>query len=252
MELAEMLSVLWRTKWIILVTAVVAASIVAASEFRSESTYEAEALLVVGNLGTTEPTGREDELAQTYAKLVNTEGVLAEAAAEYGSGATAKNMGAVSSETSEEGTYITLRYTSDDSQEAIDKVNAVARGLVAYVDNAKDENFEGDRKRILNELVDVESELAQLEANPVPDEGRRNALNNVRQTLIRSYEELTVQGLSSNNLTIVNMASSSVKDANHPWRNTIVAFIIGAIIGAAIGFAVDTVRKALRGAAYMA
>lgn len=245
MDLAEMLSVVWRAKWIILLTGVVCASIVALISFQEDPIYSAEAVLVVGNVGSTSLPGREDELAFSYGELVKTREVQEHAANSGESDRPAEELTGVTAATAEDSPYVILTTTDNSALGAIEKVNAMSKGLVAYVDELKDAGVEADKQRVLDELAQIENEQALIRANPNGDEGRFRALDGVRQGLIRQYEELNLESFTTNKLSVVSLATSASSSNPQPWRNTIIGFFVGCIVGLGLGFAIASVRKAL-------
>jgi capsular polysaccharide biosynthesis protein len=246
LDLVELLAVLWRSKWIILITAVVAGSVVAYDSFTRQKTYEAESMLVVGNFSSTSLPGREDELAFSYGQLVGTNEVLEKTAELAGNGSDASEFRGVATETAKDSPYLKLIARDTTALGAIDRVNAVAQGLVAYVDDLKKQNIASDQQMLLQKLTDVENDLSRLRADPNGDAGRIQALEGARQSLLRQYEELNLESSSANRLTIVSGATSATTEATRPLRNTLIALLVGAVVGTALGFATDSVRKSLR------
>ena len=75
MNLFDILSTIWRSKWIIIATAIVAAGFVFYRSYSQETIYQAEAILAVGNFGGARLSG-EDKIAASYAELAQTRNVL--------------------------------------------------------------------------------------------------------------------------------------------------------------------------------
>lgn len=249
MDLVELLSAVWRTKWIALAVAVIAAGLVGVQSFQKPTTYKAEAVLVVGNLGsgtTLGRTGGEDKLATSFGELVNTPGVLEKAAENSDAGLTASQLaGAVVPATEDFSPYLRLVSTDTSQDAAVEEANAVAEGLVAYVADFQQRILDGDRERLLADLTRMDDEIKVLETQH-SDDSRLEALKELRQSLVKQYEELSTEYLNSGSLEIVSLAEKAAMDPQHPWRNTAIAFIVGAIVGIGIGLGVDSVRKALR------
>jgi len=240
---------MWRSKWIILLTATISASVVAYNSFRVQPSYQAEAILVVGNLATGSQLGRlggEDMLAATYSDLIQTPVVLRKAIEQSGLDKTPAELEAlITSETAKESPYFRLQATDYTSEDAIEEANAVAKGLVAYLDELQVEGIKESREKIVAELADIEKEQSNIRTGLAKDDGRLHALDQVKLFLNEQYEESAVQSFSGSKLRIISLADVATANKSNAWRNTIIAFFAGALAGIGLGFAVDSVRKAL-------
>lgn len=242
-----MLSILWRSKWIILVTALVAGAVVAFDSYSEEQGYRADTLLVVSSLAPTNVFSNENMLATSYAELATTDRVKTKAFAipgnENDSDRTTTSV--ISAEVDSETPFIRISATNTDARQAVTDANAVADALVDYVSELEQQNLQEKRDSLLDQLVEIEGQQNQVAASQPVDQTRINALEAVRQSVIRQYEEINA-GLTQSNITIVDEAERAVPLTTNPARNTIIAIMLGALAGAIIGFSVNSVRKALR------
>ncbi len=248
MDLVEMLSTLWRTKWIILIVAIVVAGIVGYSTYQKDEIFIANAKLVVGSLGSTSSLGRiggEDQLAASYSELIQVTDVLQRAVDESGLKMSAAQLrGHVSASTAKGSPYINLQGADLNAQAAIDEVNAVAKGFSVYLADRQKKNVEQSKQEIIRQLTDLTNEQNAIRALPAPDEARLTALNDVRAELLKQFQQIDLDA-GGNKVEIVSMATDASADPTHLWRNTIIGFFIGLLGGIGIGFATESVRNAL-------
>ena len=242
MDLAEMLSTIWRSKWIILAVALITAGVVAVVTLRSDEVYEAEAVVMVGTLGTDSVFTRVDELAASYAELAYTAEVRGNAADKLGS---SYESGGINVSAGEKSPFIRINSSNSSAEAAVLEANAVAEELVAYVSNLQQEDSKNKGEAVLRELSEIEKQQEELYNAPVVDEARAKALDTVRQSLIRQYEESKID-LFENSLNIVDPAVVAVKQESRAGLQIVIAFLLGAVMGVIIGFATESVRKALK------
>ncbi|MHB1403795.1 MAG: YveK family protein [Thiobacillus sp.] len=184
MDLIEMLSTIWRTKWIILITAVVAGGLVMFNSLRQDATYTANATLVVGSMSPGSSrlgqTGGEDKLALSYADLIRTRVVLDQAVKNGGlnisSDQLSADIGSVPPPKDAISPYVNLYATTRDPQSAINEVNATAKSLVDYLAGMQSKALQDDQNEIVNQLTQVEAEIAQIQASPTKDPARKAGL----------------------------------------------------------------------------
>lgn len=248
MDLIDFLSVIRRTKWIIISVTVIVTAIVAYQAFTVSDSYEAKSILAVGNFTPAAGgLGGDDLVAASYARLVNTPQVQEEAFGEEGISSSAPMGVSVNTETEEDSPYILIMGSGDDPQATKEAVNQITSALVVRVSELQAEINNNARMLTLDELTVTENELVTEQAKPDADEGRINALQSYRQALIKQSEDLALEVSQGPNLTIVSNAVDSIKKPVTPWRNTIIGFVIGLIGGVVVGFIYDAIRRALAG-----
>lgn len=237
-----MLSVIWRSKWIIIAAALVASGFVAYDSFTSDTVYQAESVLIVNSLTPTNTFSNEDKLAASYAELAMTEAVQARARELVD---IPGNSSGITADTKTDSPFIRISASNKAAERAVNDANAVSEALVTYIDVLQKDGLESKRELLIEQLSDIDSQR-QLLASAVPvDQARIEALDSVRESIIRQNAELNA-GLVQSSLVIVDGADTASEVPSHPLRNTIISFVLGAIAGTIIGFAVDAVRKALR------
>lgn len=249
-----MLSTIWRTKFIIIVTAVVAGALVLGDSLLKETTYTANATLVVGSMtpGTSAlgRIGGEDKLALSYADLITNRDVLEKAVQLSGLEITANSLagdvGALTPPKDVTTPYVKLYATTNSPETAIAEVNAVSNALVDYLGNIQKKVLDDNRTSILAQLTQVEGEIAQLQTAPVKDPARLAGLEDVRKSLISDFSDVLNANLPGANLRLIDPAESAYATAAHTVRNTGIAVVLGALAGMGIGFMADSVRKAWR------
>ncbi|MHB1391446.1 MAG: Wzz/FepE/Etk N-terminal domain-containing protein [Thermoleophilia bacterium] len=254
MDLVEMLSTIWRTKWIILITAAIATGVALYTSLSEVTTYRADAVLVVGTLSPgTSALGRvggEDKLAVSYTELIYAREVL-EKARDLGSlpvsnSQLASDISFVPPPKDNASPYVKLYTVTESPEKSIAEVNAVARGLVAYLTADQENVQKGNRDTVLQQLIKVEAEIKSLQAAPVVDQARIAALDDIRKTLISQFTEVLLSNLPGSSLRIVSEAETASISTPHTVRNASIALFIGLLAGSGIGFAADSVRKSWR------
>lgn len=244
-----MLSVLWRSKWIIVVAAIVTSSFVAYDSYSKDTLYRAETVLIVSSLTPTNVFSNEDMLAASYAELAMTEAVRARAR-QYSGGTNGGSNQAygdsgIAADTKTDSPFIRVSATNRVAEEAINDANSVAAALVGYIDDLQKQSLKSKRELLLEELSQIDEEQKKLLATEPVDHSRVDALASVRDSIIRQNEELNA-GLIQSSLVVVDEAESAAPLPSHPLRNTLISFVLGALTGAIIGFFIDAVRKSLR------
>lgn len=245
MDLTEMLSILWRSKWIILITALLAAAITGVISFQKQTVYSAEAVLITGNTGSAGQSVTADKQAATYASLVDIREVLDKSIEVSGIGSSAQALRAdVSASTEKDSPYIILSSVSYSAETAVNEVNAVAQGLTQYVSELQTQAYSDTRQLIVDELTKVQAQQDTARAAN-PNDPRILALEDVRLSLMKQYEQMNIEKVSSDQIKIVSLARESASSPPHNYRDIILAFVIGAVVGIGIGFVTDSIRKAL-------
>lgn len=245
MDLAEMLSVIWKSKWIILIMAVIAAGAVAFQSFREETLYRAETSMIVSSLTPTNVFSNEDMLAASYAELALSDAVQGKAREDNPDNNTSSGTSAIAADSNPDSPFVRLSATNTVPDRAVEDANAVADALVEYVSELQLQSLEDKRGNLLQELANIDAEQAAIRATPNGDQARLSALESVRQSLIRQYEELNA-GMLQSSLVVIDEAGSPGAIPSHPLRNTLIGLLLGAAAGVILGFAVESVRKALR------
>ncbi|MHB8160080.1 MAG: YveK family protein [Thermoleophilia bacterium] len=248
MGLTEFLSIIWRSKWIILVTAIAATIFVASETLRQPTKYEAGAVLAVGNLNSGKALGLatgEDRLASTYADLLNIEDVYQRSVEKSDADVTPELLKShVSVSTAKESPYIKLTASDTDAAATVEEVNAVANGLVAYVTEMQDKNLQNGRQAIQQQLTQVESERNKIRAGDPQQQGHLDALTAVRDSLIKQNEQ-NITDTTYSRLSVLSLAKTAAMQPPQKMRNILLGLLVGTIAGLAMGFIYDSVVKAL-------
>ncbi|MHB0915436.1 MAG: Wzz/FepE/Etk N-terminal domain-containing protein [Thermoleophilia bacterium] len=245
MDLAEMLSVLWKSKWMMLVAAALVAVLIGYNSFSREEVYRAETAMIVSSLTPTNVFSNEDMLAASYGELVLTEAVQSKASEiSSATGGPSSVSSTIAAETKADSPFIRVIVTNTNPERAVSDANAVSTALVEYVSELQQSSLDEKQESLLRELADIDTQRDEVKAAIPVDETRLAALDLVRQSIIRQYEELNAGTLLSS-VVVVDQAGKASMEATHPLRNTIVGFFLGGLAGAIIGFSVESVRKAL-------
>lgn len=228
-------------------TALAATIFVANQTLKQPAKYEADALLAVGNLSSGKALGLstgEDKMASVYAELLGIEEVYQRSAEESSTSATADQLkGHVSASTAVNSPYIKLTASDTDATAAVEEVNAVATGLVAYVTALQDINLQNGRQAIQHQLTQVENEINTIRASNAPEQGRLNALTAVRDSLLKQNEQ-NMTDTTYSRLSVVSLANEAVMQPPQKVRNILLGLLVGVIAGLALGFIYDSVVKA--------
>ncbi len=243
MDLIELLSIIRRSKWIILVVTLIVTSVVAYRAFSAPPRYEAEVIMTVGDFS---PSGKsfsdEDIIAASYAELVNTPLVQEKAFGETGvSGVSVVPV------TEKDSPLLRLTGSGSEPEAVADATNAVATALVDRVSEIQMDMLENSRQRLLGELTRVEGELSGEKAKPQADSNRINALQGYRLSLLKQSEELALQMGEGPNLTVVSAATESHFIPARSLRKTILGLAIGLLGGIVVGFVYQSLKKAIEG-----
>ena len=248
MSLSEFISVIWWSKWIILLTAIVTTIFVASVTLGKPAEYEAGAVLVVGNLSSGKALGLstgEDKMAANYADLLNIEEVFQRSVDNPNAGVTPELLRAhVSVSTANESPYIKLTASDTDAAATVEEVNAVANGLVAYVTEMQDKNLQNGRQAIQQQLTQVESEINTIGAGDPKKHGRLESLTAVRVSLIKQNEQ-NMADTTYSRLSVVSLAKTAVIQPTQKMRNILLGLLVGAMAGLTVGFIYDSVINAL-------
>lgn len=253
MDLVDMMATIWKSKWIILITALVAVALVTFQTLRENVFYKADAMLAVGDLGLghieTEFTQLDDDrLASDYRELLMTKEVLQKSIDDTGLNmAPAQLRSRITANTSKDSPYIKLSAIDTNAESAVSEVNAAANGLTAYITALQIKNSNEGKQNVLTEMARVENEMIAIGNTPVQtrDQGRITALQTARQSLIKEYEGF-VLGTNSQMLNIVSLADGAIASTKHTVRNSLFGLLAGFVAGIAIGFITDSVRKAIK------
>lgn len=244
MDLNEMLAILWRAKWIVLITAVLTAGITGFFSLRSQIVYRADAVLVAGNNSAGQSV-TDDKLAATYANLADIREVLDKSVEVSGIDTSWQTLRShISTSTTKDSPYVTLTATGSSPDRVIEEVNAVAQGLTQYVTELQKQEAAETQQRFVEELTKVQTNQdAARKANP--NDPNLKVFDDVRASLLKQYEQMNVENLAGKQLRVVSLAQESFGSPPHRARDIILAFVIGTAAGIGIGFTADSIKKAL-------
>lgn len=249
MGLAEFLSIIWRSKWIILVTAIATTAFITTATIRQPTVYEAGSVLVVGNLSSGKAlgsTGGEDKLAASYADLLNIDDVFQASAEKSGLSLTSEQLrGHVTAVTANNSPYLRLTSSDTDAGRAVDEVNAMANGLASYVTNLQDKNLTKGREAIQGQLTEIEKQIDAIPENDTQQAGQLGALNAVRDSLTKQNEQY-ITDTTYSRLSVVSLANTASPQVPAKTRNISLGLLVGVLVGVAIGFVYHSSLKALR------
>ena len=248
LDLAEFLSVIWRSKWIILVIAVATTAYVAFHELSIKTEYETSAILTVVSSGSNGPLGSASGLDQTAnvdADLLQLDEVAQASAKKGGLDIDPVHFKNALSTSVEKGKpYLTITATDTNQQTAVDEANAAANGLAQYVADQNSNNLAVNRKNLLDQLTQVENSMNALHGDPNKTD-QLLALNDVRDSIIKQDEQVNVDML----LTRLNVLSAAKDVSTVPTqksRNILLAFAVSIVAGTALGFVFESVKNSLR------
>lgn len=140
LNVRDLIRIIWRHKFLIVLTAVVAVAAAAYFVFTTPPVYEAEALVRVDRSSTDigealAALSVSQRLAQTYARIVTTRSLAEKVAERLGSPHTAASvLGSLSAQQVESLDLLRIRAKDGSAEEAARVVNATSSVLKAYVE----------------------------------------------------------------------------------------------------------------------
>jgi len=251
MELRRYLMILWRHKWVIIVTTVVTVGIVLVSTLRATPIYAASTTVRVAT--ETESVSVMERLLNTYAELATSNSVLAELAQKLGLDEPPPVDVEVLANTE------LIRITVEDANPVLasQAANELAKILIARSkkldaeDKATIVSALAERlKQIGEELAQARREYKDLVAQNPGDPERIAAVSQsiklkeeIYATLLEQYEQARVRAaMQSNTLTIIDPAAVP-QTPSKPRRKLNIA--LGAMVGLGGGLALAFLFESL-------
>lgn len=237
MELRRYLMILWRRKWVIIVTTVVTVGIVLVGTLRATPIYAASTTVRVAT--ETESMSLMERLLNTYAELATSGSVLAELAQKLGLDEPPQVNVEVLANTE------LIRITVEDANPVLagQAANELAEILIARSEKLDAEDKAAIVSALAERLKQIEEELAQarqeykdLVAQNPEDPERIAAISQsiklkeeIYATLSEQYEQARVKAVMQNNtLTIIDPAVVP-QTPSRPRRKLNIA--LGAMVG---------------------
>lgn len=247
MDLAEFLSIIWRSKWIILVTVVVTTSYVAFKSIRESPTYSANATLtVVGTaVGPLGSSSGLDKTAAVYGDLLQIDEVLQSSIDKARINVDpAVLKGQVDTSIEKEKPYLTISVVDKNPGMAVEEANAVSNGLVSYVNDMNKNNQADSSKLLTEQLTQVENSMNKV--RNVPDQlDQLFALNDVKDSIVKQMQQVNVDTILTR-LNVLSLAKDSTPLPTQKTRNIILSFFVSLVVGVTLGFVYNSAKDALR------
>lgn len=255
MELSEFIGVIRKWKWLILPIVMLTTGLTIFTSLRSQESYRAETLVVIGLSKITTSSAEALNLSQsgkqigaTYAELMTVQDVMRKALEKAGLDWQPEDLsGRVAVDLPPNTSIMKISVTDTDLDRAMILTNAVSEAFIEYIVEVSNVGIESTKESIQFEIATIETALAAL-----PNDGsasvaaQSSALQLRRETAIREYEQLLEQKSRVVDLEIISPSSSySVVKPNLVQR-TLVAFGISVIVAIALAFLAEAFQKAVR------
>ena len=257
-----------RRRYLLIVIAFVATSVIAAVVSAAlPKTYEARAILLIGNAtGSVTPSLDQALLSQrlsiTYADVATQRATLQRVIDKLQLNSTTENLtNRVTAKTATESSIVRISVQDTDPKQAATIANAIAADLINSTPAITGANPDS-RAFIDQSLVETRTQIdeTQAEINVLADAAQRTP---AQETMLASLQT-RLANLRSSFATLLTLSSSATANLatvsdpavppTHPISpniplNLILAAVAGLLLGAAAAFAVDHVDDTVRGAA---
>jgi len=202
-ELLDFMGILWRRKWIVAATVVLAVGIAVAGNYLIKPVYVASALIRVS--ASPDPLVDRADLAyvqtlmNTYTIIANTKPVLSQVITQLNLGLSSSQLGdMIEVKAIPDTELIQLTVNDSDPQRAADIANRLANALISQTDNlAGSENASQAIKeqidQLQQELTNMRSEYDQVVTDSPGDTNRIAELSRELVVKQQSYEALLAQ-----------------------------------------------------------
>lgn len=255
MELAYYFQVIRKRRWIILLTALITAALVAVISARLPPTYAASTRLRIVPFGITTPDYGAyiyfERLANTYSDILGSDLIVHQAEQMLD----LRELPDFSIEIIPQTELMRLTVIDTNPALAQTVANTLSQLLVQQNESSFSSDISGVRSELQIQIDDMEVQLnAQLEErerleNTIPRDSERiadldRAINTLQQRyelLLNSFNQAAIQQLTrANALTIIEQASlPEEREGPKVARDTLLALIIGLMGGIALAFVVE-------------
>lgn len=263
MQLATYFKVILKRKWVILLTALITAALVAVVSARTAPTYAAYTRLRIVPFGITTPDYGAyvyfERLANTYSDILTSSLVINQAEELLN----LEKLPDFSIEVIPQTELMRLTVIDENPALAQTVANTLAQLLVQQNENAFSSDISGVRSELQIQIDEMEVQLnAQLEErerleNTIPRDNERIAdldrsigtLQQRYELLLNSFNQAAIQQLSrSNALTIIQPATLPEEpEGPKVVRDTLFAFVVGLLGGVVLAFAIENRRPGFYG-----
>ncbi len=261
METSRYLKILWGRRWVILLTTIAAAAVVALLAFRQDPVYTATTKMRVVPFGINAPDYGTfvyfDRLVSTYAELVQSDVITGPAKEQLG----IDELPRYSIETIPQTELMRLDVTSEDPELAANVANMLTEllveqnrqistaGLIPVEQSLGDQIAEIERQTQLltQERARLQVQIPQ-DTVRIAEIDRELASLQLRYTpLLQSFNQVQIsRSAQASSLTIVQRAAVPTEPSSvGPLRTTIIGGVVGLLGGLALAFIVEATNPRL-------
>jgi len=245
-DLLDFLDILWRRKWIIVVTTIVAVIVAIAANFILKPIYTSSALLRV-SAAPNPSTDRADlqyvqRLMNTYTIIASTKPLLSQVISDLQLDMSSTRLeGMIEVKAIEETELIELKVTNSDAQLAADIANSLANALISQTNSiagvtGASAAIQDQINQIQTELGDMRTQYNTLASSLTADPSQVAELSRdivikqqTYETLLKQYDEARLnEALRVNSITLIEPASPP-KDPTSPKKTLNIA--LGVVLG---------------------
>lgn len=247
MEIREFVDALWRRKWIIVVTLIVAVVVATAGSFLATSIYTASALIRIASA----PDPLTDRADVTYVdRLMNTYTIVARSYPLFESVIAELGLKLRPSQLSEmvevkviaDTELIRITVNSPNASQAADIANGVANGLIAQTDatitggGSASGAIKASMDQVQQELSDLQTEYNRILTESPGDTARIAEISResvikqqTYETLLAQYDQTRLSEMMRvNSITVIEPATTPSSPSS-PRRN--LNIMLGAVLG---------------------
>lgn len=247
MELDQYFSILWRRKWVVLTTLVLALITVVVVQSRITPTYSASATVrvAISVVGVQYPTSYSynDQLLNTYVQIAYSRPVLEELAQTL----KVAKPPTISAEVIPNTELIRISAESTSPKLAAQAANTVAAILISqsqelYAGGARatSEILAGQMERAQGEVDELRTEYQRLVAQPTPQAMQIGMTGQLLQEKQRTYEDLVrqydeAQLREAIGASMITVTEAAVAPTVPAWPRTGLNYLIGGALGLLAG-----------------
>jgi len=252
MDLKHYLRILWRRKWIIVITTVVTLTIVVVGTYKTTPIYSATATMRIASSSTGSVSSYDyyyaDRLMNTYVKLATTTPVLDELVTRVGLGSVPE----IEVKTLPQTELIQITVEHSNPQTASLAANTLAEILISKSLELYTGSGESSLEILSEQVASMEQEIAQarteylniVESSPADTEAIQSAqeMLDLKQqmysSVLEQYEQARLKAsLRENSISVVEPASTPEKPAKpRKELNIALGFMVGAVGGLGLAF----------------
>lgn len=255
MSLVEFINVILKWKWLVLPAVFVVTVLSVLRAAQSPTSYSAETVVAVGlsHITSSSPEGISmiqsgERVGATYAELVTARPVMEKTLQDMGlDWQTDTLRRRISVSTTKNAPIIKIAVTDNNPDRVATLANGVSEAFVEYIKGTSKLGLEESKTFLTNEIAAVENEIVRVQgSDPRANEGMIRSLQSKRESLLREYQDLLDEQISSGDVVITSPAESYMVLRTSKTQWGIIGFVTGIIAGVVMSFIAEAVVRAVR------